>query len=90
MASSETREMLEDENDRLMDEMAGKIDTLKSVSDRLELVAQNSVYYVHFQLSIDIGDEVRGQNRFLANMVSPQFHSLFQNWNEIIVAGRHF
>ena len=32
MATSKTHEILEDENDRLMDEMARKIDTLKTVS----------------------------------------------------------
>lgn len=33
---------------------------------------------VGFQLSIDIGDEVRGQNRFLGNMVSHllSFHTI--------------
>ena len=31
MASNQTHEMLEGENDRLMDDMARKIDTLKTV-----------------------------------------------------------
>ena len=31
MSTDKTREMLEDENDRLVDEMAQKIDTLKKV-----------------------------------------------------------
>lgn len=47
--SDKTHEILEDENDQLIDEMAHKINALKKVS-------------------IDIGDEVRGQNRFLGKM----------------------
>ena len=42
--------MLEGENDRLMDEMAEKIDTLKSVSNRL--IMRNFKYIVSSYLLI--------------------------------------
>ena len=80
MASNKTHEMLEDENDRLMDEMARKIDTLKTVST---LYTRGNFFQIFsqwsFQLSIDIGDEVKGQNSFLKDMVSLYsiLHSLF-------------
>ena len=50
MSTTKTQEMLEGENDRMVEEMADKVQALKS-------------------LSIDIGDEVKGQNRFLGHMV---------------------
>lgn len=72
MSSDKTHEMLEEENDQLMDEMAHKIHTLKTVSTNTLYVKLRVRYMVcvGFQLSIDIGDEVKGQNRFLGNMVS--------------------
>ena len=71
MATDKTHEMLEDENERLMSEMARKIDTLKTV--RSIKKKQINFYRKYFQLSIDIGDEVKGQNKFMTDMVSFPF-----------------
>lgn len=76
---------LEGENDRLTDELKGKIHKLKSVS-RVEAFVYNchqnifsSVQIVTmyncatafrcFQLTIEIGSEVRDQNGYLKDMV---------------------
>ncbi|XP_062504681.1 BET1 homolog [Corticium candelabrum] len=48
-SSAQTEEFLEDENEKLVQEMTHKVSALKT-------------------LTIDIGDEVRGQNRMLKGM----------------------
>ena len=72
-ANGASQETLEEENSKLEEMMAHKVSVLKSVS---RYVVGCGLYYLlstllasPWQLSIDMGDEVRGQNKFLGTMV---------------------
>lgn len=66
--------MLEDENEHMTENLSNKISALKSVSSYRALTAQRWVVCLfitlQLQLTIDIGHEVRSQNKMLSEMVS--------------------
>ena len=72
------KHMLEEENDKMVDALSNKVQALKSVSF-IEIVTNITLHHIiltnlfSHKLTIDIGNEVRTQNKMLKGMVSKQY-----------------